>query len=552
MQSHAAPDFVQANVIVATACADSSILLISCAIDSASEQADSGRERDGSDIKTTKISSTSSHQDMISSLAVTWTASDTPNESTSRSRGSTDTTDEKQVQYSFLVASSSATGSGLLVVHRLPFSRHIGMQGHSPVIVARQFMRMPLLRSALGFNPASYPSTNHTSLLITSPARGIVKILDLSQSRSALKRRRASETEADNEEASAVPSANICLTLHAGYTSSSTLPRRVEILDARWAMNGKVIVALLEDGDWGIWDIEGVGIASHDDRRPAQGTRGNVVQGKFAVCGNISTGLQRTKTIKTKSSGSLAPMTPHTRKRRSADLFGSSEPRADAKTATKSAGRISICTQQEAVAGADDAIVISFDGSNSFIPSLRSLHQPERQGNAVIAGRTTRQVQALPSVRLGGETQMAISPFHAPKRKSNPFPGLSSIEQGLIILTKSRLILHTKPEPKSVVKSAALNLPLRSAHGDDSTFASRLTNNEVLDLDAMDKMLESMDNIEDQQNSPIEARINLPFQQTSQTQVGDLDMASPSMPKSTKSKLIISRDAASRRQNLFD
>jgi len=477
---------------------------------------------------------------MISSLAVTWTASD-----------STDTTDEKQIQYSFLLASSSATGSGLLVVHRLPFSRHIGMQGHSPVIVARQFMRMSLLRSALCFNPATYPSTNHTSLLITSPARGIVKILDVAQSRSALKRRRGSETEADNEEASAVPSANICLTLHAGSTFSSTLPRPKEILDARWAMNGKVIVALLEDGDWGVWDIEGAGIASHNDRRPAQGIRGNVVQGNFAHCGNISTGLQRTKTTKTKSSGSLAPMTPHTRKSRSADLFGSSEPRADAKTATKSAAQISICTQQESVAGADDALVIFFDGGNSFIPSLRSLQLPERQDNAMVAGRTTRQVQALPSVRLGGETQMAISLFHAPKRKSNAFPGLSSIEQDLIILTKSRLILHTKAEPKSVVKSAALNLPLRSAQGNDSTFTSRLINNEVLDLDAMDKMLDSMDNIEDQQNSPIEERIDLPFQQTSPTQAGEIDMVSPTMPKSAKSKLIISRDAASRRQNLF-
>ena len=536
------PDFVQANVIVAVACADSSILLVSCAIDSALEQTDA--ERDGTDVKITKISSFASHQDMISSLAVTWSANDV--------QGNPEITDGTQTHYSFLIASSSTTGSGLLVVHRLPFSRHIALQGHSPVIIARQFMRMPLLGGTLCFSPANYPSAHHSNLLVTSPARGIVKVLDVSQSRPTFKRRRASETEADSEEPSAVPSANICLTLHAGYTPSSTLPRRKEILDARWAMNGKVIVALLEDGDWGVWDMAGTENSSHDGRRSVQGSRDSAVQRNFAVCGNVSTGLQRTKTTKTKSSEPLAPMTPHTRKSRSADLFGASQPCADAKTATNSAGRINICTQQGAVAGADDALVISFDGGNSFIPSLRSLQQLGRRDNATIAGHTTAQIHALPSVRLGGETPIAISPLHTSTRKTHAFPGLFSIAQDLIILTHTRLILHTKPEPRSVAKATAVNLPLRSAHANDSTFTSRLTNNEVLDLDAMEKMLDSMDNINDQQKSSAEVHINLLSQQRHQTQVGDPETASPTMPRSAKSKLMITRDAASRRQNLFE
>lgn len=544
-QASVAPEFTRSNVMVAVACADSSIYLVSFDI-----EAD---ERDGLDIKTTKLNSAESHQDMVLALAITWTTNDADTDQhkpRSRSRGRTDATDRPQNRYSFLIASSSSTGSGLLIVHRVSWSRHIGKQGHSPVIIARQFLRMPLLRSTLSFNPATYPSTKHTTLLITSPAHGIIKVLDVAQSGSASKRRRGSEMDADSEEPSSIPSASTCLTLHADYTSFTALPRRKEILDARWVMKGKAIVALLEDGDWGTWNIEDTGVSGNEGGQQIR--RINAAQSKFAVCGNVCTALAKARATKPNSSGALAPMTPHTRKSQSAELFASSETRASAKKSTKSLGRISICTHQGAAAGPDDALLISFGGSNSLVPTLQPLQPSHKRNNSTDAGSATTRVQALPIVRLGGEDQVAISLLRASRQRSNAFLGTFSVEQDVIVLTNSRLVLHTKPEPKSVAKATTLNLPLRSANGNDSTFVSRITNNEMLDLDAMDKMLDSIDTTQAQQHSLNEARNDLPFQHGRQNQDVDLDMASPTMPKSAKSKLIINRDAENGSRNLFD
>jgi len=491
---------------------------------------------------------------MISALAVTWTVEDAPADDPSsalRSRGATDATEGTHTQYSFLIASSSTTGSGLLVVHRVPFLKDAGVHGHSPAIVVRQFMRIPLLKSTICFNPASYPSAKHTTLLITSPAHGVVKVVGVSQPASVFKRRRGSEMDADDEEPNALASVSTCLTLHAGYTSSGTSTSRKEVLDARWAMNGKVIVALLEDGEWGSWDIETAGVTGKNDPLPGRTYRGNVAQGGFAVHGNVSATLYRTKTSKTKSSGPLAPMTPHTRRTRSADLFGSSEPLAHKKPAIRSSASITVFPAQAAVTGIDTALIISFEGANNLVPSLHSLQRSDGRDAAVNAGSTTGRIRALPTVRLGGEMQIAISLLNAPHRKSLAFSGMLSTEQDLIVLTNSRLILHVNPETKSASKSTTLNLPLRSANGNESTFISRITNNSTLDLDAMDKLLQSMDSTDDQQDPTKEARTNLPIQQTSRAQIQDLNMASPTMPKSVKSKLVIKRDAANGRNNLF-
>jgi len=155
-------------------------------------------------------------------------------------------------------------------------------------------------------------------------------------------------------------------------------------------------------------------------------------------------------------------------------------------------------------------------------------------------------------IRRAGEEQVAIALLRSGARKANALLGSFALEQDLIVLTTSRLILHTTPEPHSVVKSTALNLPSKSSNRNDSIFLSRTTNNDMLDLDAMDKMLDSIDNIKDQQNPAIGARITRLSQQSSQVPVIDIDVASPTMPKSSKSKLVINRGAASETRTLFE
>ena len=537
LSSSNAPEFLEANAIVAVACADSSIHLISFATGShLSALKETDNRRDGYAVKSTMVDGSASHQDIISSLAVTWTggqASGDQQHPRSRSSGRTNTTNASQSHHSFLVASTSPTGSGLLVVHRVPFSRHKDMQGPGPEIIARQFMRTSLLKGTLHFNPATHPSPKHAALLITSPASGVVKVLDISQSGSASKRRRSrAEMDADNDELSSIPCANVSLTLYAEYKPSSSPLRRKEIIDATWALNGRVIVALLEDGDWGIWTVE-ADSTSHDD--------GQLVRSRFTVCGNVSKPHQKARTTKNESSGLLAPLTPHTRKGRSAELFGTSVPPVDTRRTSNPTGRLNIYMRTDGLAGNDSALLISFSGGNSFLASLRSVLRLAGAGNG------TGRVKVVPHIRLGGELPIAISLFRALGSKNDASNGLHSSEQNLIVLTKSRLILHMKLEPEVIAR----NLPLRSAHVHEPNLVSRLANNDTLDLDAMDRMLERMDSPEGQPDPQNVTVSNTSLIQTHDARVVDLKLASPTISKSTKSKLIITGDAADGRRKLF-
>ncbi|PTB61899.1 hypothetical protein BBK36DRAFT_1130454 [Trichoderma citrinoviride] len=106
-------------------------------------------------------------------------------------------------------------------------------------------------------------------------------------------------------------------------TSSSRKP----ILDAAWIAHGRAVFALLADGMWGIWDIEGAkplqsGAALSNKLK--SGVQGAALTA-FSVSGYIEgTGSLRSVASqqKDKHASEFAPMTPHTRKQAAASLTG--------------------------------------------------------------------------------------------------------------------------------------------------------------------------------------------------------------------------------------
>jgi hypothetical protein len=113
------------------------------------------------------------------------------------------------------------------------------------------------------------------------------------------------------------------LTLYQPFARPTST--RKPVLDAAWITHGRAVFALLADGMWGIWDVDGVGPSSAAgaalSTKLKPGVRGAALA-VFSVHGYVEgTSALRTATQQKESSnGEFAPMTPHTRRQAAASL----------------------------------------------------------------------------------------------------------------------------------------------------------------------------------------------------------------------------------------
>lgn len=533
------PDYLRSHLVIAVGCANSSLSVVSFGLD---------ERRDGANINITKVD-TASHQDLISSVAITWTSNLVEGET--RESRSGDRTQADEPQYSLLLASISTTGSGLIVVHRLSLSGHIQSRKNASKLIARQFLRVPLLASTISFSPSAYPSTRHSLLLVSSHATGIVKIFNTIRTASTKKRKLADPAH-DSEDVIALSALENCLTLYAGFTPNGTLPHRKQIFDARWCAQGKSIIALLEGGEWVVWDLENpdnlsatTTLRSRKDFNKSS-TSSTINPAKFALRGTLSSIVPKTKGNKPISTTTSGPTTPHTRKARSANLFGSSGRISDSDEQGSSSvtGHISIHSHQPPALANDDAIILTFGSVNEFIPSLQSQHRSEISASVeTIKGRKPT-TQVLPQVQISGESQLSIHIL--PSASLGGTAGQLAVlnyTPTLLVITDSRLIIRTAADSRNFSNSQSLVLPLRRAAGQEASLLSRREDRNMLDLDAMDKMLQSMENSSTHQDlSSLEGPEPTSTKLSSASSVTRaLESTSPTIAKPNKSKLVVSK-----------
>ncbi|KAL6813750.1 hypothetical protein J3E69DRAFT_114455 [Trichoderma sp. SZMC 28015] len=169
-----------------------------------------------------------------------------------------------------------------------------------------EFLPAPL--TSISFNP-----TNTSQLLAVSSPHA-VRIYDFAQS----------SLPSDPDARGPFPTqGSWLLSLYQPFTKTSS--SRKPILDAAWIAHGRAVFALLADGMWGIWDIEGAkplqsGAALSNKLK--SGVQGAALTA-FSVSGYVEgTGSLRTVATqqKEKHAGEFAPMTPHTRKQAAASL----------------------------------------------------------------------------------------------------------------------------------------------------------------------------------------------------------------------------------------
>lgn len=501
------------HIVIAAACADSSLrVVIAPLLPPSPEVHDLAKLG----IQSLKIVGPNSHQEFISDIAITHTITvegEHPDaETQARSRPQTRSQpnhaspDDDSQKWSLLIASISSTGSGLLLIHQIPLIGQDSLSSKPEHLLPlrRQLLRSSALGATISFNPSSYPTDRHSTLLFTLPATSTVKLYQVLPTHSRERRGSTATSDSASTRASLRTSGTdkgrILATFLPPFVhdTSAIAPRRKKCLDAQWIAGGRAVIALLEDGEWGIWDVEAVGPNS-------LGTRSNLIQGqsnisglqggsitKFAIRSTIfpSEGKQALSSDRQAqpTSGSLALMTPSTRKIRSEGLFhGTSHQDMDQSTSQSLRG--GICVDEHPPQNGrpiDESIVISFASENIYIPSIAAFWKSD-----------IKPVR-LPSVRLGGQQPRRVGLLHAADDKAPAggavFSSSSLSVPDFLAQTSHRLVLSVHglsdtTEQSLMSLNSAEALPLSFAN---STSDQVLLNSGDLDVDGMNRILTNM------------------------------------------------------------
>ena len=486
------PGLLHHRIIIAAACADLGIRLVVCPLlPPAPDVSDLSK----AGVHITRLSP-SSHQDLITSIALTYTA--TTDDAIEDSEGSP--------RWSILVASTSCTGSGLLLVHQVPVkANRLSAESEHMVPIRRQHLRVPLISARLSFNSSMYPAERHSTLLITLPDASCVKVYQVFRQPTFNRGRRGSAgtTESASSTRStpglSANSGKWLITLLPEFSASAAIDpnqRRKSVLDAKWILGGRAIIALLEGGEWGVWDLEAAGPASASSNQNLIKGQGNVsgITGgswtKFAIKGSIPSSGNASKPAKAASVAStgLVPATPHTRKVQAQGLFeGASEPTRQSDSARS--GSISTTPSKET--RNDEAVIINYGARNIYIPSLLSYWKSEASRKGSFSASSSSSL-ILPSLRAIGESikNVFLLP-QFPKQQSALFGARA--QPNFLASTSTRILLSVLPlvdTPEDLDASTELTrpLPLISKGTDQS-----LLQQGALDVDGMDRLLEGMD-----------------------------------------------------------
>lgn len=434
------------------------------------------------------------HQDLITSIALTYTR---------QLDDSGD--DEAQYQnFSFLVASTSCTGSGLLLVHQLPVkgTRLVPDAEHS-IPIRRQHLRLPLVSAKLSFNTSTYPAERHSTLLITIPGASCVKVYQVFRQHPDGRHRRGSATTTDSASSTrsvsrfGVDNGKFLITLLPGFSTPNNLdpsqPRK-SVIDAKWITGGRAVLALTQGGEWGVWDLEAAGPVSSSNQKLIKG-QGNVsgISGgswnRFAITGVLpspASGSHAIKSPPTSSSG-LIPATPHTRKAQAHGLF---EGGSGASMPSNSLQWGSITTSASNDSVNEESIIINYGTQNFYIPSILSQWKSEATGKGGFTASSSNSA-ILPPLRLGEENIKSVSLLpHFPKQQDGPFG--AKTYPNFMVTTSTRLILFVSPLTETTLEENATEMT-RPMQISRATTDRSLLQRGALDVDGMDRILEGMD-----------------------------------------------------------
>ncbi|KAJ5548695.1 hypothetical protein N7513_005929 [Penicillium frequentans] len=476
------PPIAKNNIVIAAVCSDFSTHVVTLPlIPPHPTQTDPQSWH----IQSLTINGGVTHQDIPRGVSLTFTCQDTEDDqerrnSRSRAGGSG--------KWDLLVATHSAEGPGVLLLHRLPIREESNGFYHiieEDIISQRRLLPSPA--QTIVFNPSTYPSARHSHLLVAFHS-GCVKIYScFSVKRTPKTARRASNA---NEEYETIDTEGRWLiSLYPGFEQSPTgLPRRKTIIDADWVLGGRAVMVLLVDGEWGVWDIEGAGPGAAKGPLHRQTTVQGVTGGSltaYAVSGRIATPLSNTHS-EIENRPRFAPMTPSTKRVREDTLLKGSM----TELTPSLRGQISVLqmnSSQEAIP--DESILFRHGRQSAMIPSLISLWRNAVRASGTLDASNRCRVTPFQDVNLMGENCTAISHLPAPLRRSRAAERQSF---DVLVAAEHQVMILAPRLTESAEESTPTHGAQQEATADDQMMLQR----GELDVEGMGRLLNGM-------NSPI-------------------------------------------------
>lgn len=336
--------------------------------------------------------------------------------------------------------------------------------------------RLPLPSKAT--KASHHPSTSSAKILLVD-TQSSVRIYDPSPAKDPNIRPSSSDSmSVDGDEAG-----KWVMTFQAPYHATSqdnpVVPTRKVILDAKWILGGRAILALLQDGEWGVWDVSAT-------------AQTNKSVGDFALHGFLGSAAAAAPTDSTKQrkgNSKLAPMTPNTRKTKSQNFF-SGAPKAPGAV---SKGGICVAGNDTITGQTDESVMLWYDGEVYTIPNVQQFWQ--RSLNVSSSGVGSLYAPGLshiPDVNLMNENITSISQFSA--KSSSSGLGQMNTPRDFLVSAEHRLIIHQATRPPVPSKGLFEKAAATAAAAAPTDRDQRMLNAGELDVGGMDRMLDSMAN----------------------------------------------------------
>ena len=533
------PPMLLSNIVVAATCNDGSIRLVTLPLLPPLPSVD---ETSYPALQQVTIAGANSHQEIPSSIALTHSAISGTFEalresSKTRSRSRNRSTEDKDTSkitnhgdraWCFMLVSISTTAGGLLLTHQIPLTSNtqLSLLAQDLHPIQRCNLGFPCSSSRVVFNPSAFPADRHSTLLVSAADATCVKLYQIhTDSRSDHYRARRNSTATDDSATSGQrtssrgsrPNGRFLITLYPGFarsSGSSDLQRRKRILDVAWVCSGRGAIALLEDGEWGIWDLEGAGPGSGATtlirgQSSMSGIQGGALT-KFAFSGwvtSTSKGLPKSQAadVGDGKGNKLAPMTPHTRKVRIEGLFRGGELPVGPEKVTSPATRGHVSVTEHApstaptISSGDESLVLAHDSIINYIPSLQALWRAKSCSKGTFDSVDSIclwpvQDLSLHQERLVGVAELGPCPSTSSKLS---FGSKSREAPDILIVAEHRLILYASTVTQSTPAEASeTRLSLRFGKAQAPALGKppdqALLGRGQLDLEGMDRILEGM------------------------------------------------------------
>lgn len=378
---------------------------------------------------------------------------------------------------------------------------------------------LPSRLASLSFSPSRFPSPRHTRLLMSEPT-GVVRgceVLLVSD-----------DNPYDEMDVNMRVVMKWLFTLQAPSQSSPTNPAPCngtrKLLSAEWALQGRAILVLLHDGQWGVWDLEGAGpVAQGASAHSGQGYLLGAGVTQFTIRGYLDHthnekagfGVFRSSVTKPKESTKLAPMTPNTRKARQETFF--SRPTSIVSGSSVRSGGLSVSKIMNAKGSRslDESILFWYGSGVYAVPSLMAFWQRALSSVASGAGAGSFGTHYGPNVlKISGLSTLGAfvsGVSQLPHHSISPSESSVHMQHDILVSAEHRLIMLCS-EQASKPTTAQIRSLFESTNTRESgeTGTRRLDDSLLrrgeMDLGGMNRILDGMANggsADFQQQSPL-------------------------------------------------